>query len=271
VLIATALAFGAALGILGSTNAGAGAPSDAHAAAAASGLPSASADAGPTATPPPSAELPSLLAKAGAHATRLDGLRQRVGCTIRGRFEKVDGDGAVDGWSELELRWVSRHGKTDSRVLRFVEDGKDKTEEQRKKDTEESDKDRAERRKRMELLLPFLPAVQPSYAFRWAEVDPRDPTRVRLTFTPRGEIGEKSYEGEAWLDRASGALLTMGFKLLRTPTFVHWVNVELAFAAPTDPGPALSRIHAEGSAGFLFLKRRFRIEATISDYTVYPD
>jgi hypothetical protein len=237
--------------------------------------PALQADAAPPAVAAPEDGVPlrGLLELAARDALRLEGLKTRVSCSVLAHIDKLDGKGAIDSHTEIRLV-VKGDGKTsDSHIVRVVEDGEDKTEEARKKQAEakaKALKEKDEKKKKSyDLALPFLPAQQGKYVFHWAEIDAGDANRVRITFTPK-EKGEDVYSGEAWVNRQDGTLLTMGFRPTKLPTFVSWLNVKLVFGAKTSAGPSLSVATAEGEGGFLFIRKRFRMDATLADYSVIP-
>jgi hypothetical protein len=182
---------------------------------------------------------------------------------FEGALEKLDGDGKPTSRTDVAARFEARGADRRTQFLRYVEDGEDKRVEAQ----ERADKRRREAKKKSDgraLVLPFLEDEQPRYAFTAEE---RDGDRVRVSFRPRGSAKEGDSEGEAWLSAESGRILTMGIRPLKLPMFVRWINVKLTFAAPTDRGFALSAVSAEGEAGVLFLRTRFRAQATVRDYS----
>ncbi len=203
---------------------------------------------------------PALMARLADYAARFDSLRSRASYTIDGRLEFVDGEGKASGVRAMKARF---EGGAPSRftILRYTEDGQDKTEEARKEARESSAKPKKQKR----LHMPLEASEQPRYAFDQVEVDAADPARVRIAFTPK--VGaDDTIEGSAWVDATTGSLLSAAFKLSKTPMFVDYVHFVVQFDTPTPVGRAVSTIAVDGGGGFLFFRKHFQGIATLSDY-----
>jgi hypothetical protein len=212
------------------------------------------------------APAPELLARLARHAEAFEAMRLRASFAIDGRLERLDGDGKVDGVKEMKARIDADGKKARFIVVKYVEDGEDKTDDARRDARErETKKDPDDKPIRM----PFLAAEQPRYTFDVVERDRADPARVRITFTPRTPEKD-TIEGSAWVDERTARVLSAGFKLSRPGTFVDFVKVTLRFEADTTLGPAVSTLSFEGSGGVLFIRKRFRGSATFSDYRIAP-
>jgi hypothetical protein len=191
---------------------------------------------------------------------------------IDGRVENVDGDGKATGSKEMSARMAADGHDAQLDVIRYVEDGEDKTDEARKKASEDRAKKKKEREKnsdKHDLRMPFHAAEQARYTFDQVEADKADPSRVRITFVPKAPA-EDAIEGSAWVDMRAGTVISAGFKLSKTDTFVDYVNFTVEFGAPTPLGPAVSHVTVEGKGGVLFFRKRFRGAATLSDYRIIP-
>jgi hypothetical protein len=213
---------------------------------------------------PPSAE---LMARLGEYAARFDALKTRASFLLDGRMETLDGDGKADSVKLLTGRVLVDGPKQRFEVVRYVEDGKDKTGEARKDAREREAKKKPDKKK--EIKMPILLSEQARYVFDQVEVDKNDPLRVRLTFAPRTPEDD-TIEGSAWVDTRTATLVSAGFKLSRTPIFVDYVHFQVEFQAPTQPIPAISRITVDGKGGILFFRKHFRARADLGEYRFAP-
>lgn len=215
---------------------------------------------------PPSAE---LLAKLADYATQFERQRTHASYAVEGRLDELDSDGNTDGSKEL---WghVDADGQ-DARltVVRYLEDGKDKTEDAIKEARQSAEKAKKKKKEGKELKMPIRADEQARYVFDQVETDPHDPARVRITFVPK-EIADDTVEGSAWVNAETGAPISAGFKLSRTPIFVDHIHFSVEFGAKTSLGPAVSKVVVDGKGGILFFRKHFRATASLSDYRILP-
>jgi hypothetical protein len=215
---------------------------------------------------PPS---PELMAKLGAYADRFDQQRTHASFAVEGHLELLDGDGKVDETKDL-LGHVEADGvHARLTVIRYTEDGKDKTEEGIKEARESAEREKKKRDSGKELKMPIRTAEQARYVFDQVEVDPANPNRVRITFVPK-ERGDDTVEGSAWVDAASGTPISAGFKLSRTPFLIDYIHFSVEFGEKTPLGPAVSKVVVDGKGGILFIRKHFHGTAVLSDYRVLP-
>ena len=219
------------------------------------------------ATPVPEA----LMSGLAQHAARTEEMKRRSVFTVVGHIEEVDGDGKPTERKEMVMRSTPTHVPLDRiiKVIRYTEDGKDKTADAQLKATERrakrlGDPDmQAEARKR-DLKLPFLVSEQPRYVFSVVEHDAANPARVRIAFTPKVPE-ENAIKGSAWVDEVEREVLSLGFSFSKNPIFVDHVDVTLTFGLSTDLGRAPSQLAFDGRGGFLFIHRHYRGTVTLSD------
>lgn len=215
---------------------------------------------------PPS---PELMAKLADFARKFEYERTHASFDVAGRLDTLDGDGKPDGTKELWGR-VEADGKdTHLTVKRYLEDGKDKTEDAQKEAREAGEKSKEKRDKNKQLKMPIRAEEQGRYVFDQVETDTRDPSRVRITFVPV-QRADDTVEGSAWVNAETGAPISAGFKLSRTPMFVDYVHFTVEFGADTRLGPAVSKVLVDGQGGILFFRKHFRATATLSGYTIVP-
>jgi hypothetical protein len=215
---------------------------------------------------PPS---PDLMSRLAANAARFVAMKNRASYSIDGRMTMLDRKGNPDSVKEMSARVDADGHDSKFIVIRYVEDGEDKTadaQEEARKKAQQRKKERDKKR----LPIPILASEQPNYIFDQTEVDPAVPTHVKISFVPKAP-DEDTIEGSAWVDTESANLISVGFKMSRPPMFVDYVHVTLEFGAPTALGPAISRVVADGDGGILFFyRRRFHATATLSNYSFTP-
>jgi hypothetical protein len=207
---------------------------------------------------------PELMARLAQYASHFETLRTQASYRVKGRYETLDGDGKADSVKAMEAR-LDPDGDTPALdVISYTEDGEDKT-AQAQADARERRAKRKSDPNRKRVRMPLLAEQQPRYVFDQVQVDAQDPNRVRIAFTPK-ERGPETIEGSAWVDARTGTLISAGFKLSKTPTFVDYVHVTVQFGEPTQLGPAVSTVSIDGQGGLLFFRKRFHLSATLWDY-----
>jgi hypothetical protein len=218
------------------------------------------------------ATLGPLVARAARHAAQFEEMKRRGSFMLSGRMEELDRKGKVDVTKEMVVRVTATPATRQTEILRYTENGADKTAEARTK----ADKSRAERDKKEakekktnfnDLHLPFLASEQPRYVFTLAERDPALPTHVRVSFVPVAPA-EDALKGSAWLDETTGEVLTMGFSPTKNPSFVDHVDVTMRFDLATPLGRAPSSVAFDVRGGFLIVKKHLRGSMTITDPSV---
>jgi hypothetical protein len=211
---------------------------------------------------------PDLMQRLAASAASIETIYERASYMLDGSLERLDGDGKPDSVKAMRARIVHQGKRSRTIVVKYTEDGEDKTEEARKKQHEDDEKsDEDTKKDKLEIEMPFGAKEQSHYAFDVVETDAADPARVRITFVPTAP-SEKTIEGSAWVDTRTATLVSAGFKLSEPPRFVDWVHVTMEFREKTDLGAAISKIAFDGRGGFLFFRKRFRGSATLSDYQI---
>ena len=221
----------------------------------------------PARAQPPSHD---LMAKLGAYAERFEAMRKRASYVVEGRLDSVDGQGQPISTRRGKARIDSDGHDSKFSILEYFEDGKDETAEARKKQHDrEADAARHPEPAKRAWRMPFHPGEQPRYNFDLVETDPNDPNHVRIAFVPKIKEDD-TIEGSAWVDVRTGTLISAGFKVSHPPTLVDAINVRMRFGEQTALGPAPSHIEVEARGGFLFVRKRYRGEATLSNYKLAP-
>jgi hypothetical protein len=227
----------------------------------------ASAPASPAPTPP-AAISESLMSGLAQHAQSVEDMKLRGVFTMSGRVEMLDDDGKATEVKEMTMRSTPTGAPRDRivKVMKYTEDGKDKTAEAQAKADARRAKHKIGKNEKLgnDLKLPFLASEQSRYIFSVAERDKNDPTRMRINFNPRA-AAEDAIKGSAWVDENSKEVLSIGFSLSKNPTFIDHVDVQIVFGLPTKLGRAPSSLTFDGKGGFLFIHKHYRGTATITD------
>ncbi|MEO8798052.1 MAG: hypothetical protein ABI551_09225, partial [Polyangiaceae bacterium] len=165
---------------------------------------------------PPS---PDLMAKLARHAAGFEKMKTHESYSLGGTLQTLAASDAADSTKAMTARVTADGKRTHFSVVKYTEDGEDKTDEARAKATEHDRKKALEKpgeKKKRDLTMPFLKSEQGRYAFDQVEVDAIDPSRVRITFVPK-ETDDDTIEGSAWVDTKTGTVLSTGFKLSKLP------------------------------------------------------
>jgi hypothetical protein len=210
---------------------------------------------------PPPSDLMERLAACGAHFERL---RARVSYMVDGHMETLARDGRVDSVKEMRARVEAQDGNVTLVVERYREDGADKTDDARRKARESAEKRDGGKKP---IRPPILAEEQPRYIFDQVEVDPSDPTRVRIAFSPK-VCAEDTIEGSTWVDTQAGTLISARFGLSKTPMLVDYLHFSIEFETTIPVGPVVSVVLVEGKGGFPFFRKIFRATARLSEYSV---
>lgn len=208
--------------------------------------------------------LEPLLTRLGAHAERFERMKAKASFTLTGHLDEVESDGSASGTKEMVVRFTATGGVPKRDVLRYTEDGKDKTSEAREKAVK-----KPSGKKARDFHLPFLASERARYTFSLVERDVTQPSHARIAFVPKIPA-EDAFKGSAWVSETDGEVLSMGFSPSKNPTFVDHIDATLLFGLPTALGRAPSRLTFDARGSFLFLKRRYRGWATITDPLLAP-
>lgn len=217
------------------------------------------------------AALPAeLMAGLAQHASHFEEMKRRGAFTMTGRMEQLDGDGRASNIKEITLRSTPTPTPLDriTNVIRFTENGEDKTGDAQRRVAERRAKrlgdpdQQAEARKR-DLKLPFLATEQSRYVFTLVERDAVSPSHVRVAFSPKIPA-ENAIKGSAWVDEKERCVLSVGFSLSKNPTFIDHIDVTVVFGLATDLGRAPSTLTFDARGGFLIIRRHYRGTAVLS-------
>lgn len=207
-------------------------------------------------------QLDATLDKLEQHAAQFEKMKRRASYTLTGKMERVDGSGNV---AETKEMTVKVNGMA-AEVVRYVEDGLDKTADERAK---RGGNGRMSTGRISRMRLPFLASERPRYAFRIKEIDAKYPYRLLLEFSPKTPADDTAL-GTAWVDARAGEVLTIRFSPSKKPRFVDDIDIAIHFDSQTAMGRAPSKVTFDASGGFLFVRKRYRGTATISNPVIAP-
>lgn len=210
---------------------------------------------------------PSLMSGLAAHAAGFEQMKVRGAFTLDGKVEEIDGEGHASETKEIKVRLTPRPGSPVlADVIRYTENGVDKTAEAREKAAEARAKAAVNRAKKpkKEFRFPFLASEQARYSFALVGRDPAHASRVKISFVPLVPA-EDAFKGSAWVDADTSSVLSMGFSPTRNPMFVDHVDIQVTFGLQTPLGRAPSEILFDGRGGFLVIRKHYRGKAVISN------
>jgi len=200
-----------------------------------------------------------LLKKLAEHDARMDRIDKEGSFAIEAKSEELKLGGEVKHTLEIWMRVTHQGGKRVQLLVKALKDGKDVTEERRKRDDPLGDSKRTE-------ISPFPANVQAQYAFKSLGPEKSDASLLRIHFEPKGTYTEDLLIGEAVVDPRAGEVVRISSRPSDYPSNLDRLNVDIQYDQKTVLGRALSRISREGEGGFLFIKNRFRDAITYSDY-----
>ncbi|WP_394830338.1 hypothetical protein LVJ94_27905 [Pendulispora rubella] len=200
-----------------------------------------------------------LLAKLAGTSAQFEAMMGKASFTVTGHMDDKEGTARVTMQGE----------RAKVEILKYIEDGQDKTEEAKQKAAERAREPRKARSSRDEVHMPFLAGEQAKYDFWVGDVDARDPTHLRVFFHAKVPA-ENLMNGSAWVDAPSGDLLTASVTASKTPAFIDYVRAKFEFGERTSMGPAISKLSFDTAGGFLFVRKHYQGSATFTSYELKP-
>lgn len=198
---------------------------------------------------------PDLLAKLAAHAARMEQFSEAERAEVVSDYFELDGQGRVEHHVHSESQVVLADGKPVTRVLVATRDGKDNLDDSRKQARKEDEKGRR-------LDPPFSAANQPKY--RFALLGPAEGGLLRIGFGPSDGASKDVLEGEAVVDPVAGQLVRLTTRPSKNPAFVDRMDMQLEYGIQTPAGRMLSKVSLSGAGGFLFFRKRVKVEVGIT-------
>lgn len=208
----------------------------------------------------------ALLDRVAERTKALEAFTQNATVTLKVASDELDSDGKSEKHTELIFKVSRKDGKPSRELVSATEDGKDIAEKTRKDLDEAKEKNGNGNGNGKGQASPFHPDERAKYAFALLPPSDKAPGLVRIAFQPAGEKSDKVMIGDAAVDPETGDVVRMSMRPSKNPRFVDHLYLELEFDAQTPAGRALSKLSARGSGGLLFVKKRFAVVTTFSDY-----
>ena len=194
------------------------------------------------------------------------------------KFERLDGDGKTreknEMWLELPL------GEKDARLVRALENGKDVTREELEKERARKEKSKAKGKSdgensinlSSEEIVPLLTNTKKPVAHKYLGREKRNGVDC-LAYEFRKEYLQKRgkkqgtviHHGKIWLDAASGMPVEASYTYDPLPSMVKQLELNASFIAHGDK-VFINKHEMVIKAGFLFIKKRFRMNLVLDDY-----
>ncbi|MEW5739713.1 MAG: hypothetical protein AB1938_12345 [Myxococcota bacterium] len=208
----------------------------------------------------------ALLDRIAERTKAVEAFTSEAQLTVKVVSDELDSDGKSKKHNELVFQVSRKDGKPHRVLVSATEDGKDVSEATREELAEQDEKNGEKKNGSMSQASPFHPEQRAKYAFSTLPSTQAEPQFVRIAFQPAGEKTSALMIGDATVDPQTGDLVRMSMRPSKNPTFVDRLYLELEFEAPTPAGRALSKLTAKGAGGIAFIKKRFAVVTTFSDY-----
>ncbi|MCU0236766.1 MAG: hypothetical protein MUC72_06740 [Acidobacteria bacterium] len=194
---------------------------------------------------------------------------------IYAKFEQLDGGGKAKSRNEIWLEWTP--GDKEARLVKAVEDGKDVTRQELEKRRKMREKGREKNRGQAISVSavdihPLIASAGKPVAHKFLGREKRngvDCNAYEFRKEYVRKIGEKErivvHFGKIWLDAASGFAVEASYTYDPLPAMVKQLEMNTVFVAQGDKVFVKNHdIHVR--AGFLFIKKRFRMNLVLDDY-----
>ncbi|MEW6432464.1 MAG: hypothetical protein AB1730_13235 [Myxococcota bacterium] len=205
-----------------------------------------------------------LLDRVAERTKAIEAFTRNASLTLKVASDELDSDGRSEKHTELVFKVSRKDGKVTRELRSATEDGKDISEKTRK-DLDEAQEKNGDGNGKVQ-ASPFHPDERAKYAFALLPPSDKAPGLVRIAFQPAGEKSDKVMIGDAAIDPETGDVVRMSMRPSKNPRFVDHLYLELEFDAQTPAGRALSKLSTRGAGGLLFVKKRFAVVTTFSDY-----
>lgn len=206
----------------------------------------------------------ALLDRIAERTKALEAFTRDAQLTVTIASDELDSDGKSEKHSELVFHVTRKDGRPARELVSATEDGKDVTAEKRQELDEAKQKSSNGNGKSQ--ASPFHPDQRAKYAFSLLPASDKAPGLVRIAFGPAGERSDDVMTGDATVDPETGDVVRLSMRPSKNPRFVDYLTLELEFDARTPAGRALSKLSARGAGGIAFIKKRFAVVTTFSDY-----
>jgi hypothetical protein len=191
------------------------------------------------------------------------------------KFEQLDGDGKAKNRNELWLELAP--GEKEARLVKAVENGKDTTREELEK--ERKRKERSKGKSDGQTLsvsaadiVPLLTNVKKPVAHNYLGREMKNGVdcnayEFRKEYLQKRGKKEEAviHHGKIWLDAGSGMAVEAAYSQDPLPSMVKQLEMNTTFMAHGDK-VFVKNHNMVIKAGFLFIKKRFRMNLVLDDY-----
>jgi hypothetical protein len=196
-------------------------------------------------------------------------------------FSLLSGKGDVTENHEREVRyfWDEKTGKLQSELLWARDKGKDTTKKAQadeKKQQQKAEAKKGEKKRSLSLghdelplALKRQPDVRVDQTSERRTIEGRSCLGFNITMEvpPSEENKETSLlKGRAWIDEERGLPMELTLRPDPLPSRVKAMNMTYTFHEDPNRHWVVKAFTMEGSGGFLFIKKHFRSQVTLSDY-----
>jgi hypothetical protein len=195
------------------------------------------------------------------------------------KFELLDSDGKTKDQNEMWLELLP--GEKETKLLKVLENGKDITKEALEKERIKGEKDKEKGRKNdgehsinlsSEEIVPFLTNSKNPVTYKFLGQEKENGIECNVFEFQKEFIQKKGkkeetikHKGKIWLDAASGMPVKSSYTYDPLPSMTKQMTMNTTFIADGDK--FFVKDHKMYiKAGFLFIKKRFRISFVLDGY-----
>jgi hypothetical protein len=196
------------------------------------------------------------------------------------KMELLDGKGATTSvteiWAELTR---NDHGELRSETIKATRDGKDVSKKARDHERKAASRPSKKGDRDVSVSSDGDPFSKNQSGVRTTRRG-RDVVASRQcatydyvqegTSTDNGKQRPTVFRGRAWLDLASGQPMRVEYVQDPLPSMTKEMKTTIIYETLAGGHPVASEIRIEGAAGFLFIKKRFRLTIQLSEYAPTP-
>jgi hypothetical protein len=223
---------------------------------------------------PGAVDLPALLRRLAQNTPDSERLLEErlTTFTMTSVVEELDGKGRTKHTKKRVTRVQQVGGRRVATLLQAVDDGKDVTAKVRREIAERgADADRKKNENELSFPVPFTAESQPLHHFQLAGRDAKDPSKLRIRFSPAGRKGEDVMIGEALVDPEAGMLHWLKLRPSKFPSsLVDRLDIAMWFRVEPGVGAVMYRLVGQGEGGLLFVRKRRRSTVTFTDVVFKP-
>ncbi|MBU4267517.1 MAG: hypothetical protein KJ808_01505 [Acidobacteria bacterium] len=195
------------------------------------------------------------------------------------KFEQLDSDGKTKDQNEMWLELLP--GDKETKLLKTLENGKDITKEALEKEREKKEKDKKKGKKNdgdhtinfsNEEIVPFLTNSKKPVTYRYLGQEKENGVEYNVFEFQKEFIQKKGkkeetikHKGKIWLDVVSGMPVKSSYTYDPLPSMTKQMEMNTTFISVGDK--FFIKDHKMYiKAGFLFIKKRFRISFVLDGY-----